>query len=114
LGVKRVEAVIRSEKLLDVRRALTANGFLGITVYDVKGRGRQKGLTLQVRGREYSVDLLPKTKIELVVKDEDVERVIDLIMRSAATGKIGDGKIFILPIEDVVRIRTGERRENAI
>ncbi len=112
--MKKIEAVIRREKLKDVRKVLVAAGFLGITVYDVLGRGRQKGLDLQFRGREYQVDLLPKTKVELLVGDADVEKVIDLIVKTAGTGRVGDGKIAVLPVHNIVRIRTGERGEEAV
>ena len=112
--MKKIEAIIRREKLRDVRRALVSAGFFGITVYDVLGRGRQKGLDLQFRGREYQVDLLPKTKVELLIDDKNVEKVIDLIVKNATTGKVGDGKIAILPVDDIVRIRTTERGEEAV
>lgn len=112
--MKKIEAIVRREKLKDVRKALVAAGFLGITVYDVYGRGRQKGLDLQFRGREYQVDLLPKTKLELLLGDKDVEKAVDIIIKTAATGRIGDGKIAILPIDDLIRIRTGERGEEAV
>lgn len=112
--MKKIEAMIRREKLKDVRKVLVAAGFLGITVYDVLGRGRQKVLDLQFRGREYQVDLLPKTKVELLVGDKDVEKAVGLIVKIAATGRIGDGKITILPVDDIIRIRTGERGEEAV
>ncbi|MFQ6134612.1 MAG: P-II family nitrogen regulator [Nitrososphaerales archaeon] len=112
--MKKVEAIIRREKLSEVRKALVEAGFLGITVYEVRGRGRQKDLELQFRGREYKVDLLPKIKIEMMIADKDVEKVLNLLMRAASTGEVGDGKITILPIDDIIRIRTGERGEEAI
>ncbi len=112
--MKKIEAIIRSEKLSDVRKALVEGGFLGITVYDVRGRGRQKDLDLQFRGREYKIDLLSKTKIELIIRDEDVEKAVSILTTSAATGNVGDGKIILLSVEDVIRIRTGERGEEAI
>ncbi len=112
--MKKIEAVIRSEKLSEVRRALVEAEFLGITVYEVKGRGRQKGLDLQFRGKGYTIDLLPKTKIEMLVNDKDVEKAVTLLSKVAATGQVGDGKITILPVEDVIRIRTGERGEEAV
>jgi nitrogen regulatory protein P-II 1 len=112
--MKKIEAVIRREKLVDVRRALVEAGFLGITVYEVLGRGRQKVLDLQFRGREYQVDLLPKTKLEMLVDDGDVEKAIEVIVKTAATGRIGDGKIAILPVTDVIRIRTDERGVDAL
>ena len=112
--MKKIEAVIRSEKLSEVRIALLEAGILGITVYEVRGKGHQKGLELQFRGRQYNVDLLPKTKIELMVSDKDVEKVVDLVKTTAYTGNIGDGKIMILPLENIIRIRTGESGDKAI
>jgi len=112
--MKKIEAIIRSEKLSDVKDALAEKGFPGLTAYEVKGRGRQKGLALSYRTSEYRVDMLPKMKIELVVKQEDVDKVIDTILSVAKTGSIGDGKIFVLPVDDVVRVRTGERGKDAI
>jgi len=112
--MKKIEAMIRREKLKDVREALVAAGFLGITVYDVLGRGQQKVLDLQFRGREYQIDLLPKTKIELLLADKDAEKAVDIIVKVAATGKIGDGKIAVIPVDDIIRIRTGERGEEAV
>ena len=104
-----IEAIIKPFKLDDVREALNANGVEGLTVTEVKGFGRQKGHTELYRGAEYVVDLLPKLKLEILVRDDDVERVITTIADAANTGKIGDGKIFVREISDVVRIRTGER-----
>lgn len=112
--MKKIEAIIRTEKLGDIKNALAIAGFIGLTIYEVKGRGRQKGVVLQYRTQEYRVDLLAKTKIELVVDDEDVEKVIEIICTSGKTGNIGDGKIFVLPIEDIIRVRTGERGKDAI
>ena len=112
--MKKIEAIIREERLEAVKKALEDNSYFGMTVSEVIGRGRQKGIPLQWRVGEYRVDLLPKLKIELVVLDEDVTTAIDAIARNARTGEIGDGKIFILPVEMVVRIRTGDRDENAI
>ena len=112
--MKKIEAIIREEKLEAVRIALEDIGYLGITVTEVSGRGRQKGLALQWRAGEYRVELLPKLKIELVVLDEDVARVLHAITANAKTGEMGDGKIFILPVEGAVRVRTGDRDENAI
>lgn len=112
--MKKIEAIIREEKLEAVKKALEENSYFGMTVSEVSGRGRQKGITLQWRAGEYCVDLLPKLKVELVVLDEDVSRAIDAIARNAKTGETGDGKIFILPVESVVRVRTGDRDENAI
>ncbi len=112
--MKKVEAVIKPFKLDDVREALSEIGITGMTATEVKGFGRQKGHTELYRGAEYVVDFLPKVKLELVVKDEDVDRCVDTITSAARTGKIGDGKIFVTPVERVVRIRTGEVDEDAI
>ena len=112
--MKKIEAVIKPFKLDDVGEALTEIGISGMTVSEVKGFGRQKGHTEIYRGAEYAVDFLPKVKVELVLADEDVERAIDIIVETARSGKIGDGKIFVLPVEEVIRIRTGERAEAAI
>ena len=112
--MKKIEAIIRSEKLGDIKNALALAGFIGLTTYEVKGRGRQKGVLLQYRTQEYRVDMLAKTKIELVVNDMDVEKVIEIICESGKTGNIGDGKIFIIPIEEIIRVRTGERGTDAI
>ena len=112
--MKKIEAVIKPFKLDDVREALTEIGISGMTVREGKGFGRQKGHTEMYRGAEYAVDFLPKVKVELVLADEDVERAIDIIVETARSGKIGDGKIFVLPVEEVIRIRTGERAEAAI
>ena len=106
--MKMVLAIIRPEKLEDVKRALEEKGFVAMTVMEVKGRGEQKGIRLQFRGRELEVDLLPKMVVFLVVRDEDVDRVIEIITKSARTGRYGDGKIFVLPVEKSLRIRTGE------
>jgi len=105
---KKIEAVIRSEKLNPVKTALEEIGVLGMTVYEVHGRGEQKGLEFTHRAGKYRVDLLPKTKIEIVVTDADCQKVVDTLIASARTGDIGDGKIFISPIDKVIRIRTGE------
>lgn len=112
--MKKIEAIIKPFKLEDVREALAQIGIGGMTVTEVKGFGRQKGHTEIYRGSEYSVDFLPKLKIEVVVGDEMVEEVINAIVKAARTGKIGDGKIFIIPVEDSIRIRTGERGPRAI
>jgi len=112
--MKKIEAIIRSEKLTEIKKALATAGFIGLTTYEVKGRGRQKGVVLQYRTQEYRVDMLAKTKIELAVDDADVEKVIKIICDSGRTGNIGDGKIFILPIEEIIRVRTGERGKEAI
>ncbi len=112
--MKKIEAIIKPFKLDDVREALSAAGVTGMTVTEVKGFGRQKGHTELYRGAEYVVDFLPKVKIEAVVPDSVVDRCIEVITAAARTGKIGDGKIFVYPVEQVVRIRTGERGEAAI
>ena len=112
--MKKVEAVIKPFKLDQVREALTEIGVSGLTVTEVKGFGRQKGHTELYRGAEYVVDFLPKVKVELIIADGDVERAIEAIVKAARTGKIGDGKIFVTSIGEVVRIRTGESGEAAI
>ncbi len=112
--MKKIEAIIKPFKLDDVKDALLEIGVNGITVSEVKGHGRQQGHTELYRGAEYVVDFLPKVKIEIVVKAEDTQKVIETITEHARTGKIGDGKIFVLPVEKVIRIRTGEEDEEAI
>ena len=112
--MKMVTAIIKPFKLDEVREALSAIGVQGITVTEVKGFGRQKGHTELYRGAEYVVDFLPKVKIEIVVATEQVDAAIEAIIKAARTGKIGDGKIFVMPVEQVVRIRTGETNEAAI
>jgi nitrogen regulatory protein P-II 1 len=112
--MKQVTAIIKPFKLEEVREALGEIGVSGLTVTEVKGFGRQKGHTELYRGAEYVVDFLPKVKVEIVVKDDDAERCVESIVRAAKTGKIGDGKIFVTPVEQVVRIRTGETDESAI
>ena len=112
--MKKIEAIIREEKLDAVRTALEANGYFGMTVSEVSGRGREGGITLQWRVGEYKVDLLPKIKIEVVVLDEDVARILNAITKEARTGETGDGKLFVLPVENAVRVRTGEEGDNAI
>ena len=112
--MKMVTAIVKPFKLDEVREALSAIGVQGVTVTEVKGFGRQKGHTELYRSAEYVVDFLPKVKVEVVVKDADVERCIEAIVKAAKTGKIGDGKIFVTPVEQVVRIRTGEINEDAV
>lgn len=112
--MKKVEAIIKPFKLDEVKEALNDIGIQGITVSEVKGFGRQKGHTELYRGAEYVVDFLPKVKIEVVVNEEVVTDVVEAIQKAAKTGRIGDGKIFILPIEEVVRIRTGEKGSDAV
>ncbi|TLP38420.1 P-II family nitrogen regulator [Arcobacter arenosus] len=112
--MKKIEAVIKPFKLEDVKDALTEAGITGMTVSDVKGYGRQQGHSELYRGAEYVVDFLPKIKLELIVSETEVDSTIDIIVNSAKTGKIGDGKIFVSTVEKVVRIRTGEQDEDAI
>ena len=112
--MKKIEAIIKPFKMEDVKEALAEIGVEGMTVSEVKGFGRQKGHTEIYRGSEYTVDFLPKVKFEIVIADDHVAKAVEAIVQSAKTGKIGDGKIFVLPIEDAVRIRTEERGESAI
>ena len=112
--MKKIEAIIKPFKLDEVRESLSEVGVTGLTVTEVKGFGRQKGHTELYRGAEYVVDFLPKVKVELIVRDEDVERAMDAIVKAARTGKIGDGKIFVTEVGQVVRIRTGESGEAAV
>jgi nitrogen regulatory protein P-II 1 len=112
--MKQITAIIKPFKLEEVREALGDVGVSGLTVTEVKGFGRQKGHTELYRGAEYVVDFLPKVKVEVVIKDEDVERCLEAIVKAAKTGKIGDGKIFVTSVEQVVRIRTGETNEAAV
>jgi len=113
-SVKKIEAIIKPFKLEEVKEALTKEGIEGMTVSEVKGFGRQRGHSELYRGAEYVVDFLPKVKIEILLPEEKVEAATEVITKAASSGRIGDGKIFILPAEDVVRIRTGERGETAI
>jgi len=112
--MKKIEVIIKPFKLDEVKEALNEIGIQGITVSEVKGFGRQKGHTELYRGAEYVVDFLPKIKIEVVVTDGAVVKVVETVAEAAKTGRIGDGKIFVLPVEEVVRIRTGEKGEEAI
>lgn len=112
--VKKIEAIIKPFKLDEVKEALNELGVKGMTITEVKGFGRQKGHTEIYRGAEYVIDFLPKIKIEVVVEAEMVGKVVDLIQKTAQTGKIGDGKIFVLPVDEIIRIRTGERGHEAI
>jgi len=112
--MKQVEAIIKPFKLDEVKESLNSIGVQGLTVSEVKGFGRQKGHTEVYRGAEYVVDFLPKVKLQVIVKDEMVTPVIEAISKAAKTGRIGDGKIFVLPIDEVVRVRTGERGPDAI
>ena len=112
--MKNIEAIIKPFKLDDVKEALNAMGIKGMTMTEVKGYGRQKGHKEVYRGAEYVVDFIPKVKLELIVEAEQVEEVVECIRQAALTGKIGDGKIFVLPVEDVIRVRTGEKGKDAI
>ncbi|MDO4640975.1 MAG: P-II family nitrogen regulator [Neisseria sp.] len=112
--MKKIEAIIKPFKLDDVREALTEAGISGMTVSEVKGFGRQKGHTEIYRGAEYAVDFLPKVKLELVLSDDMVDRAVEVIVEAARSGKIGDGKIFVLPVEQAIRIRTGETSDAAV
>ena len=112
--MRKIEAVIKPFKLDEVKEALHGIGIQGMTVTEVRGFGRQKGHTELYRGAEYVVDFLPKIKLEIAVKDEMVDKVIDAIVSAANTGRIGDGKIFVLPMQEVIRIRTGERGDEAL
>lgn len=112
--MKKIESIIKPFKLDDVKEKLTALGVKGMTVTEVRGFGRQKGHTEIYRGAEYVVDFLPKIKIEIVVPDDHVREIVDAIRQAANTGKIGDGKIFVIPVDECVRIRTGETGEDAL
>lgn len=112
--MKKVEAVIRQERLNDVKDALAEAGFVGMTVTNVKGRGRQKGLEFDVRGRKMRVDLMNKVKVEVICKDKQADKVISKIIENAKTGEIGDGMIFVSTMDDVIRVRTGEKGEKVI
>jgi nitrogen regulatory protein P-II 1 len=112
--VKKVEAIIKPFKLDDVREALAGAGVQGMTITEVKGFGRQKGHAETYRGAEYVVDFLPKVKVEVIVDDDQVHAVVEAVENAAKTGRIGDGKIFVLPIDEAIRIRTGERGPGAV
>lgn len=112
--MKKVEAIIRHFKLDDVKQALTERGIAGMTITEVRGFGRQKGHTEMYRGTEYEVDFVPKIKVEVIVPDAKLQLVLDTIMQAAQTGQVGDGKMFVTELSDVVRIRTGESGEDAI
>jgi nitrogen regulatory protein P-II 1 len=112
--MKKIEAIVRPHAVDDIREALNETGFHGMTTIEVKGFGRQKGHTEVYRGAEYQVDFLPKVKLEIIVADTRVEEVVSIIIRCAKTGKFGDGKIFILPVDDVIRVRTEETGEEAL
>lgn len=112
--MKKIEAIVKPFKLDEVKNALSQIGVQGMTVSEVRGFGRQKGHTELYRGAEYKIDFIPKVKLEVIVTDEMVQQVVETIERAAKTGKIGDGKIFVYPVEEVIRIRTGERGRDAI
>ena len=112
--MKKIEAIIRPEKIKDVKKKLDEIRYPGITISEVEGHGRQKGISQQWRGQEYKIDLLPKIKVEILAKDDDVDKLVNAIVESAKTGSVGDGKIFVLDVIEVVRIRTGERGETAL
>ena len=112
--MKKIEAIIRPEKLDEVRKALETAGYPGITITQIEGHGKQKGVTRQWRGEVYKVDLLPKTKIEIVAADRDQDKILSAIQKVAGTGNVGDGKIFVSGVDEVVRLRTGERGEKAL
>ena len=112
--MKKIEAIVRHHKLDNIKEALVAKGYHGMTVTEVRGFGRQKGHTEMYRGTEYAVDFVPKVKIEVVVSDENLQMVVDTILRTAQTGQIGDGKIFVTDLSNVIRIRTGETGEDAL
>ena len=112
--MKKIEAIVRPEKLDEVRKALEVSGYPGINITQIEGHGKQKGVTQQWRGEVYKVDLLPKIKVEIVVSDRDQEKIVSTILKAAGTGNVGDGKIFVSNVEDVIRIRTSERGEKAL
>jgi nitrogen regulatory protein P-II 1 len=112
--MKKIEAIIRPEKLDEVKSALEKETFVSMSVTEIRGRGRQKGAKLAWRGTEYLMEMVPKMKIDMVVRDEDAEKVVEIIRESAYTGNIGDGKIFVLPVEEVIRVRTGDKGEKAL
>ncbi|HEY6626782.1 MAG: P-II family nitrogen regulator [Ignavibacteriaceae bacterium] len=112
--MKKIEAIIRPFKLEEVKEALVEEGIRGLTISEVRGYGRQKGHTETYRGSEYRIEFVPKIKIEVVIEDSKVEKVVDAILKTAKTGQVGDGKIFIYNVEDVVRIRTGESGKDAL
>lgn len=114
MAMKKIEAIVRPEKLDPVRQALEKVGYAGLMITEIEGHGKQKGAVQQWRGEKYKVELLPKLKIEIVVKDTDVERITKAIIEAAKTGEIGDGKIFISSVETAIRIRTGEKGDDAI
>ena len=112
--MKKIEAIIRPEKVDEVRASMDKAGYPGVTVSEVEGHGKQKGVTRQWRGETYKVDLLPKVKLEIVVKDAEVEKIVQAILSVAKTGSVGDGKIFVSDVRDAIRIRTGERGDGTL
>ena len=112
--MKKIEAIIRPEKLNEVRKAIEAVGYPGLTITEAEGHGKQKGLTQQWRGETYRVEFLPKVKLEIVVGEADVDKITQAIIKAAKTGSVGDGKIFVSDVRDVIKIRTGERGDAAI
>ncbi|OGN87350.1 MAG: transcriptional regulator [Chloroflexi bacterium RBG_13_46_9] len=112
--MKKIEAIIREEKLDPIKKSLEDLGYYGMTISEVGGRGKERGIALKWGTKEYLVDLLPKLKVEVVVLDEDLPQVLNAIVRSARTGQMGDGKIFIIPVENAIRIRTGDSGSNAV
>ena len=112
--MKKIEAIVRPEKVDDIRKALEKAGYPGVTITEVEGHGKQKGVTRQWRGESYKVDLLPKVKLELIVSDKDADRLTSAIVSAAKTGAVGDGKLFISDVKEAVRIRTGEKGEDAL
>lgn len=112
--MRKIEAVIRPEKLDDVRKAIESVGYPGVTITEAEGHGKQKGIVQQWRGETYRVEFLPKVKLEIVVGDGDVEQIVQAIIKAAKTGSVGDGKIFVSDVRDVIKIRTGERGESAL
>ena len=112
--MKKIEAIVRPEKLENVRAALERSGYPGISITEIEGHGLQKGTVQQWRGEKYKVDFLPKIKVEIVVRDQDTEKIIQAVLESAYTGGVGDGKIFVYEVQEVVRIRTRERGERAL
>ncbi|MBI5787505.1 MAG: P-II family nitrogen regulator [Candidatus Schekmanbacteria bacterium] len=112
--MKKIEAIIRPEKLSDVRCALDKVGYSGLMISEIEGHGKQKGLVQQWRGEKYKVELLPKIKLEIVAKDSDVDQIVKTVVENARTGEIGDGKIFIYHIENAIKIRTGEKGNEAV
>jgi nitrogen regulatory protein PII len=112
--MQKITAIIRPERLEDVKKGLSERGYPGVSVTQIEGHGRQKGLTQQFRGREYTIDMIPKVKVEIVAKDEDIKELVAAIIKAARTGEVGDGKIFVSPITAVYRIRTGETGDQAV